>query len=159
MLTMLSQPTLQKKRNSNHKMLTDTMAEFCFAKSPHLGPRWVNQYNDQTMGCINVKLWFSSLQWQDIFLSSEVSKLVLEPTQPPVQCRQGAILQAVKWMRCKVEDLLPLSANVKAKQSFICTPPCAYIACTAKVLPLSSLHLKDKGYKFEVNSSTEKYIS
>jgi hypothetical protein len=57
--------------------------------------------------------WFKSWQKMGIFLFTTVSRLVLGPTQPPVQLVPGALSLGVKWPECEADHSPPSSAKVK----------------------------------------------
>jgi hypothetical protein len=69
---------------------------------------------------------FDSWQGQETFLFSKMSRLALEPTQPPIQWVPGTLFLKVKQQSCETDHLLPSSAKVNnggAKPTF---PPCLY---------------------------------
>jgi hypothetical protein len=66
---------------------------------------------------------FDSRRALGIFLLTTASKPALEPTQPPIQCVEGALSLGVKRPRRKADDSPPSSAEVKNAWSNTSTPP------------------------------------
>jgi hypothetical protein len=63
-----------------------------------------------------------------IFLLSTPSRLVLGPTQPPIQCVQGALSPGIKRPGREADHSPPSNAEVKNTWIYTCTPPYAFMA-------------------------------
>jgi hypothetical protein len=62
------------------------------------------------------------------FLFSMLSRLALEPTQPPIQWIPGALSQRVKRQGHEVNHSPPASTEIKKIWIYIFTPPYAFMA-------------------------------
>jgi hypothetical protein len=77
---------------------------------------------------IVTRLWdgwpgFNSWQVVGLFLLTTVSRLALEPTQPPIQCELGVPSLGVKQLGHEADHSPPFSANVKNVWYYTSTPP------------------------------------
>jgi hypothetical protein len=68
-------------------------------------------------------LGFDSWQGLGIFLFTTASRMVLRPTQPPIQWVLGALSLGVKRPGREADHLPPSSAEVKNAWSYTSTPP------------------------------------
>jgi hypothetical protein len=64
----------------------------------------------------------------NFFLFTTVFRLVLEPTQPPIQCVQGALTLRVKEAGLKADHSPPSIAEVKNAWSYTSIPQYALMA-------------------------------
>ena len=82
------------------------------------------------MDCTTEESSFDSLQGQEAFLYSDVTRPALGPTQPSIQWVLGPLSPAIKWPT-RGADHLPLStAEVSRERSCTSTPSCALVMCT-----------------------------
>jgi hypothetical protein len=83
------------------------------------------------------------------FLSSlKTSRLVLGPTQPPIQWVPGTLSPGVKQMGCEAHRSPPSSAKVKNEWSYTSTPPYAFMACTGATLPFTFIFVLHNYFLF-----------
>jgi hypothetical protein len=75
----------------------------------------------------------------EIFLFATASRLVLGPTQPPVQWILQTISLRVKWPECKGDHLSPFSAKVKNVWGYLYL--CSPIHFDRVVFGLTQVHL------------------
>jgi hypothetical protein len=83
---------------------------------------------------IMTRIWagqqgFDSQQGQEIFLLATTSRIVLGPSQPPIQWVLGAISLGVKWMGNETDHSPPSNAEVKKEWHYSSTPPDIFMAC------------------------------
>lgn len=79
---------------------------------------------------------YSNLCWlQKVYLSSELSILVLGPTQPPLQWVSSTLSPGLKWLGCETDQSLPLNVKVTNDWSHTYTFPCAFITFRETTLP------------------------
>jgi hypothetical protein len=62
----------------------------------------------------------AGMGWE--FLFTTTSKLVLQPTQPPIKSVEGALSLGVKRTGCEADHSPPYSAEVKNAWSYTSTP-------------------------------------
>jgi hypothetical protein len=78
-------------------------------------------------------LGFDSRWGLRIFLFITMSRMVLGPTQPPIQWMPGSLSLGVKWLRHEADHSPPSSAEVKNASSYISTPQYIFMAsCLVK---------------------------
>jgi hypothetical protein len=75
------------------------------------------------MGWMVRVLEFNSQWGLEIFLFTTVSRMVLGPTQPPVQWVLGSLSLGVKWPGVKLTTHLHLVPRLKNVWSYTSTPP------------------------------------
>lgn len=75
------------------------------------------------------KSWFNFQNMHEILLFSKAARLVLVPTQPPIQCNSGAFSPAVKYATCKADHSSPSSVVAEWVEPYL-QPPHAFMACT-----------------------------
>jgi hypothetical protein len=76
-----------------------------------------------TMGWTIGVLGFNWQWGVGIFLFTTASRMVLGPTQPPIQWVPGALSLGVKWPGRKADHSPPSSAKVKECMELYSTPP------------------------------------
>jgi hypothetical protein len=75
------------------------------------------------LGCGLDDRGFDSRQGLVIFLFTTVFRLVLRPTQPPIQWVPGALTLGVKRPGCEADNSPPSSAEFKNAWSYTSSPP------------------------------------
>jgi hypothetical protein len=73
-------------------------------------------------------LGFESRQAQKIYLFTKTLRLVLGPTQPPIQWVPGTFPPEVKRKMCEADHSPSFNADVKNEWSYTSTPPCLHSA-------------------------------
>jgi hypothetical protein len=106
-------------------------------------------------------LGFDSQQGLGIFLFTTASRMVLGPTQPPIQWVPGALSLGVKQPRHKA-DHLPSSAKVKNAWNYTSTPQYTFMTwCSVKKKAQGQFYLLHSPFTESLNHfhETEAFLA